>query len=199
MRYAEESMDATRSRAAGLTAEGTQSLSLRLTFVMSAYDTAQRMIRFSDEKASFVFLFFGILLSIFGIRGDRILLMLGGQARPGTYRLLFIALFLIFLLTMVMALLHGLKTIVPHLSSPVAGSDHHGIYWYRDVLALPVDEYLARLQSLSDETVLHEMAHELYAAMAIERAKFDRISRSLRWALVSFVFWIFLIVMSIGA
>ena len=48
--------------------ESAQNLSVRLTFVMSAYTTAQRMIRFSEEKASFVFLFFGIILSIFGIR-----------------------------------------------------------------------------------------------------------------------------------
>jgi hypothetical protein len=43
------------------------------------------------------------------------------------------------------------------------------------------------------------MAHELYAAMAIERAKFERISRCLRWAVVIFVLWILLIVMTIGA
>jgi len=41
------------------------------------------MIRFSDETASFVFLFSGIILSIFGIGGDRILFILGGQVRLG--------------------------------------------------------------------------------------------------------------------
>ena len=192
-------MDATRTRAAGLTAESAQSLSLRLTFVMSAYNTAQRMIRFSDEKASFIFLFFGIILSIFGIRGDRILLMLGSAARPGTFRLLFIALFLIFLFTMVMALFHGLKTIAPRLTTPGADPSHQGMYWYQDVLALPVSEYLTRLESLSDEAIFREMTHELYAVMAIERAKFERISRCLRWSVASFVLWILLIVMSIGA
>ena len=59
------------------------SLPRRLSFVVSAFITAQGMIRFSDETASFVFLFSGIILSIFGIRGDRILLILGGQVRPG--------------------------------------------------------------------------------------------------------------------
>ncbi len=185
--------------AAGLTGETSQDLSLRLTFVMSAYNTAQRMIRFSDEKASFIFLFFGIILSIFGIRGDRILLILGGQARFGAFRVVYIVLFLVFLSTMVIALFHGLKTIAPRLASPTPDPRHLGLYWFQDVLALPVNEYLARLQSLSDQAVLREMAHELYAAMAIERAKFDRINRCLRWAVVSFVLWILLIVMTIGA
>jgi hypothetical protein len=192
-------MDAKETGAAELTGESSQDLSLRLTFVMSAYNTAQRMIRFSDEKASFIFLFFGIILSIFGIRGDRILLILGGQARFGAFRVVYIVLFLIFLSTMVIALFHGLKTIAPRLASPAADPRHLRLYWFQDVLALPVNEYLTRLQSLSDQAVLREMAHELYAAMAIERAKFDRINRCLRWAVVSFVLWILLIVMTIGA
>ncbi len=58
------------------------------------------MIRFSDESASFAFLFFGIPLSIFGIRGDRLLLILGGHARPGGIRTLLVALFRLFLATM---------------------------------------------------------------------------------------------------
>lgn len=192
-------MGAKGPRAAGLTGETSQDLSLQLTFVMSAYNTAQRMIRFSDEKASFIFLFFGIILSIFGIRGDRILLILGGQARLGAFRVAFIVLFLVFLSTMVIALFHGLKTIAPRLASPTADPSHLRLYWFQDVLALPVSEYLARLQSLSDQAVLQEMAHELYAAMTIERAKFDRINRCLRWAVVSFVLWILLIVMTIAA
>ncbi len=185
------------SGAAGLTGESSQDLSLRLTFVMSAYNTAQRMIRFSDEKASFIFLFFGIILSIFGIRGDRILLMLGGEARLGPFRVVFIVVFLAFLFTMVVALFHGLKTIAPRLASSAAEPTHLGLYWFPDVLALPMSEYLARLQSLSGEALLREMAHELYAVMSIERAKFDRINRCLRWAVISFVLWIFLIVMTI--
>lgn len=48
-----------------------ENLPLRLTIVVSAYNIALRMIRFSDDNASLVFLFLGILLSIFGIRGDR--------------------------------------------------------------------------------------------------------------------------------
>jgi len=72
----------TRGKAAG----SPENLPLRLTIVVSAYNIALRMIRFSDDNASLVFLFLGILLSIFGIRGDR------AQ---------FSALFLLFLATMI--------------------------------------------------------------------------------------------------
>lgn len=178
---------------------GPQSLPLRLTFVMSAYNTAQRMIRFSDEKASFVFLFFGIILSIFGVRGDRILLILGGQARPGSFRALFIALFLLFLGTMVVSLLYGLRTIIPHLRAPAASPDHLRLYWFQDVLRLPPSEYLARLQGLSDEGVVREMVQELYVVTAIERAKFDRINHCLRWAVASFILWVIVILMTLGS
>jgi hypothetical protein len=175
----------------------TESLPLRLSFVMSAYNTAQRMIRFSDEKASFVFLFFGIILSIFGIRGDRLLLILGGRVQVGGFRALFILLFLLFLVTMIRSLLYGLQTIAPRLRSSVDNPNHRRLYWCHDVLRYQVEEYLTHLRALSDEAVLQEMAHELYAAMAIERSKFDRIHRCLRWAVASFVAWIALILMTI--
>jgi len=181
----------------GAARRSTESLPLRLSFVMSAYNTAQRMIRFSDEKASFVFLFFGIILSIFGIRGDRILLVLGGRVQAGGFRVLFILLFLLFLATMILSLFYGLQTIAPRLGSPVNNPNHRRLYWCHDVLRYPVEEYLTHLRALSDEAVLQEMVHELYAAMAIERAKFDRINCCLRWAVASFVAWVVLILMTI--
>lgn len=187
------------AKAAELAEKGPQGLSLRLAFVMSAYNTAQRMIRFSDEKASFVFLFFGIILSIFGIRGDRILLILGGHARPGGFRVVFVSVFCLFLATMIVSLLYGLQTIIPRLQSPAANPDHHRLYWFQDVLRLSVSEYLTRLRALSDEGVVREMVQELYAAMAIERAKFDRINRCLRWAVMSFLLWVIVILMSVGS
>jgi hypothetical protein len=156
------------------------------------------MIRFSDEKASFVFLFFGIILSIFGIRGDRILLVLGGQAGSGGFRGLFILLFLLFLATMILSLFHGLQTIAPRLHSPAASPGHQRLYWCHDVLRLSVEEYLGRLRQLNDEAVIREMAHELYAVLAIERTKFDRVNRCLRWAVVSFAIWVALIIMTIS-
>ena len=186
-----------REHADEKTGKKSGSLTLRLSFVMSAYSTAQQMIRFSDEKASFVFLFFGIILSIFGVRGDRILLILGGQAGPTGLRAAFIAVFLIFLGTMITSLFYGLQTITPRLHSPAADPDHHRLYWCHDVLRLPIAEYVARLGSLGDEAVLREMIYELYAAMAIERSKFDRIRRCLRWAVASFVVWVVLIAMTI--
>jgi hypothetical protein len=175
-----------------------QNLPLRLTFVMSAYNTAQRMIRFSDEKASFVFLFFGIILSVFGIRGDRILLILGGQGHPGRFRTFFIILFLVFLTTMVLSLFNGLKTLVPRLQSPTNSPGHRRLYWCHDVLRLSVEEYVTRLRGLTDEAVIQEMVHELYAAVKIEQAKFERVRRCLRWAVASFVAWVALILMTIS-
>jgi len=166
------------------TAEGsTESLLLRLSCVRSAYNTAQRMIRFSDEKASFVFLFFGIILSIFGIRGDRILLILGGRIQAGGFHALFI---LLFLVTIVLSLLYGPQTIAPRLASPVDSPNHRRLYWCHEVLRYSAEEYLTHLRALSDEAMLQEMVHELYAAMIIERNKFDRINRCLRWAVASF-------------
>lgn len=167
---------------------------------MSAYNTAQRMIRFSDEKASFVFLFFGIILSIFGVRGDRILLILGGRANPGGLRVLFVFVFCLFLATMVISLFQGLKTIVPRLGAPpTAHPGHLRLYWFQDVLRLPVTEYLTRLQGLSDEAVVREMVYELYAAITIEQGKFHRINRCLRWAVASFILWVVLILMTVGS
>jgi hypothetical protein len=58
------------------------------------------------------------------------------------------------------------------------------------VVRYPVEEYLTCLGGLSHETVLQEMAHELYAAMAIGRRKSDRIDRCLGWAVASFVAWV---------
>ena len=173
------------------------SLTLRLSFVMSAYTTAQQMIRFSDEKASFVFLFFGIILSIFGVRGDRILLILGGQVGPAGLRAAFVVVFFVFLGTMITSLFYGLQTITPRLHSPPVDPDHQRLYWCHDVLRLPIAQYMARLGSLGDEAVLREMIYELYAATAIERSKFDRIRRCLRWAVASFIVWVVLIAMTI--
>ncbi|MFI5339240.1 MAG: hypothetical protein ACHQ7N_05330 [Candidatus Methylomirabilales bacterium] len=133
----------------GATKGSTESLPLRLSFAMSAYNTAQRMIRFSDEKASFVFLFFGITLSIFsifGIRGDRILVILGGRIQAGGFRALFILLFLLFLATMILSLFYGLQTIAPRLGSPVNNPNHRRLYWCHDVLRYPVEDYLIHLR-----------------------------------------------------
>jgi hypothetical protein len=157
------------------------------------------MIRFSDEKASFVFLFFGIILSIFGVRGDRILLIMGGKAQPGGFRALFVGLFLLFLTTMVISLFYGLRTIVPHLQSPRESPDHLRLYWFQDVLRLSPNEYLTRLRGLSEEGVVREMVQELYVVMAIERLKFDRINGCLRWAVASFILWVIVILMTLNS
>ncbi len=100
---------------------------LHLSFVISASNTAQRRIRVSSEKTRFVFL--AISLSIFGIQGDRILLILADQVRAGGLRLLFNLFFLMFLATMVVSLLYGLKTIAPRLELLAAKAGHRRLSW----------------------------------------------------------------------
>lgn len=91
---------------AGMTGTWRERSLLHLRFVISASNTAQPMTRFSGGKTSFVF--FAISLSIFGIQGDRILLILADQVRAGGFRFLFNLLFLMFLAIMVVSLLDGL-------------------------------------------------------------------------------------------
>ena len=52
--------------------------------------------------------------------------------------------------------------------------------------------------TLSDEVILHEMVHKLYAAMRIERGKFAQVARCLRWAVASFIVWVAPIVMTVA-
>lgn len=61
--------------------------------------------------------------------------------------------------------------------------DHNGVRY-------PVEEYLTHLRAFGDEAVFDEMVHELYAVMAIERSKFDRVIRCRRWAVACFVAWV---------
>ena len=82
---------------AGTTGTWRDRSELHLSFMISASNTAQGMIRVSGEKTSLVF--FAIGLSIFGIRGDRILLIQADQVGAGGFRFLFNLLFLMFLAT----------------------------------------------------------------------------------------------------
>jgi len=90
--------------------------------MISASHTAQGLIRFSGEKTCFLFL--AISMSIFGIRGDRILLMPADQVRAGGFRFLFNLLLLTLLATMVVSLLYGLKTIARRLELSGANVGH---------------------------------------------------------------------------
>jgi hypothetical protein len=61
-----------------------------------------------------------------------------------------------------------------------------------------VADYVTRLRVFRGVAATQEMVHERYAAVAIERSRFDRINRCLRWADVSFVAWVAIIVMIIA-
>ena len=89
-----------------------------------------------------------------------------------------------------------LKIIAPRHTPPVANPGHRRLYWCHDVQRYPVGECLARFRALDEEAVVEEMVHELYAATAIERSKFDRINRCLGWAVASFIARVALFVMT---
>lgn len=74
---------------------GDQNPPLWADFLVAAYNTAQQMIRSSNNRVTFVFLFFGINLSIFGIRGDRILVILRGRGEAWGFLAPFVLLFLL--------------------------------------------------------------------------------------------------------
>ena len=65
------------------------------------------------------------------------------------------------------------------------------------VLRYPVDEYLRHPRAVDEEGAVEEMAHDLWAAMTIERNMFDRINRSPGWGVVGSVAWVILIGMNI--
>jgi len=70
-------------------ARGHRNYRVRANSVHGRYNTSREMVRSSDNWATFVFLIFGISLSIFGIWGDRILVILGGRPEPevsGSFR-----------------------------------------------------------------------------------------------------------------
>ncbi len=174
------------------------SLLLHLGIVGSAYNTPQQMIRFSDEKESFNFLFFVIILSIFGIRGGRNLLILGGPDPAGWLLFLSIVLLQVFLPTMVISMFYGPKSIAPRLQSPATSPWHRRLSWGHDLPQHPEEEYLARPRELEDDAGVEQMLHLLCTGMAKERCRFDRINRCLRWTVVSFVAWAALIMMTIN-
>jgi hypothetical protein len=145
------------------------------------------MVRFSGEKARFVSLGFGII-SIFGMRGDRILRILRGRVRVGGFCALSILPFLLFLETMTRAHFYGLRA-MGQRQGPLWMSRTTRALVADDRLRYPVEEYLTHLRASGDEAVLEEMVHKASAVMGIERGQFGRIIRR-RWAVASSVAWV---------
>ena len=171
-------------------------MNLRLDFLLSAYNTAQSMNRFSDQKASIVFVLHGILLALLGTRLGRLVEAIR-TPNLGLLALLGFLLFLLFLGLMVHSLMYALRTITPTFAESSASPDHRRLYWFQDVQARDVREYVQTLQGLSDEQVLHEMAYELYNAQAITNLKFERIQRATWSAAVGLMVWQVLWVLTI--
>jgi hypothetical protein len=174
-------------------AESQATTETKLRFVISAYDTAQSMIKFSDEKATVVFILYGVLLMLLGTRADLVVKFI----RDPSFSPLAIfvgAGFVVFLATAIYALIYALRTITPTFDPQVETGEHSKIYWCHDVLDKPIDQYFGTLSALSDSQILREMVSELYRAMAIERLKFERVGKAIRTAMISLVVWQVIIV-----
>ncbi len=149
----------------------------KLNFVISSYNTAQNMIRFSDEKATVVFIFYGILLALLGSRADRVIAALKSPGMGGVLTIVTILLFFAFLGFMIYGLVYALRTIMPTFETGIEAPDRSKVYWCHDVLAREPQEYLQLVEGMSDKDVLREMVYELYSVQRIEKMKFDRVGR----------------------
>ncbi len=171
-------------------------MNLRLDFVVSAYDTAQGMIRFSDRKASMVFVFFGILLALLGTRLGMLVerLQLG---RMGVLSVAALALLCVFLGLMGHALTYALRTITPTFVQAEGAPDHQKLYWFQDVQQRDPREYVEALKALSEEQILQEMIYELYSVQGVEKLKFERVQRATWSAAIGLMVWQALMVLTI--
>lgn len=164
-------------------------MNLRLDFVVSAYNTAQSMIRFSDQKASMVFLFYGILLALLGTRMGRLVEVIRAPRELGVLSLAGFVLLCVFLGLMCHSLMYALRTITPTFVEGQPSADHKKLYWFQDVGKRDVRDYLQALQGLSEDQVLQEMVYELYSVQSIEKVKFDRIQRATWSAAAGLMVW----------
>ena len=167
---------------------------LQLTFLISAYNTAQRMIWLSDQKASFILIYYGILLSMLGTRVDRVLTFFRAPDAAFAPRAALVVVGCAFLASLVVSLAYALRTVLPTYLAPVDVRDYRRLYWCHDILAKDVETYFESLRGLDGEALIKEMTRELYAAVTIQRLKFERVGRSLKAALASFVVWILIFV-----
>ena len=99
-----------------------------------------------------------------------------------------------FLASMVVSLAYALRTVLPTYLAPVDVRGYRRLHWCHDILAKDVETYFESLRGLDGEALIKEMTRELYSAVTIERLKFERVGRSLRAALVSFVAWVLVFV-----
>jgi hypothetical protein len=176
------------------TSEGQGPAFLQLTFLISAYNTAQRMIWFSDQKASFIVIYYGILLSMLGTRVERLLAFFRAPEAALAPRVALALVGCAFVASMVYSLSYAIHSVVPTYAAPVDVRDYRRLYWCHDVLAKDVETYFESLRGLDAAALLKEMTRELYAAVGIERLKFDRVTRSLKGAAASFVAWVLVFV-----
>ena len=167
---------------------------LKLSFLISAYNTAQRMIWFSNQKARFIVIYYGILLSMLGVRVERLRHFFGGPGGPIAPRATLVFLGVAFLATMVYALVQTLRTVLPSYVAPMDVRDYRRLYWCHDILTKDVETYFESLRGLDEESLLKEMTCELFSAASIERLKLERVTKAVHGAVASFAVWVLIFV-----
>ena len=103
-----------------------------------------------------------------------------------------------FLGSLFVALSFAVTTTHPRFAprGDAGAADRRRLSWYHDVLARDREESLAAVRGLRDEDVLGEMAHELYDAQAIERAKFADITKATRISGWGLALWLLTLILS---
>ena len=171
-------------------------MNLKLDFVVSADNTAQSMIRFSDQKASMVFVFHGILLALLGTRMGRLVEVIRGR-ELSVLSLGGFILLCVYLGLMCHSLMYALRTITPTFTEGVPSPDHKKLYWFQDVQKQDVRGYVQALQGLSEDQVIQEMVYELYSVQTIEKVKFERVQRATWSAAAGLMVWQIVMVITI--
>jgi pycsar effector protein len=169
-------------------------------FLVSAYGTAQAMIRFADAKAETLFVIYGVLVALITTRVEPAVQRLRSPKGFSPLALVTFLLFCAFIGLMFYALSQAVSTVRPRFRSPASAEAgaRRRLYWCHDVLARECEAYLAAVRGLSDEAALEEMAQELFDAQAIEAAKFARIGRAYRMSAVSLAVWCLTLVLSLA-
>ena len=168
----------------------------KLNFLISSYNTAQTLIRFADEKATVVFIFYGVLLALLGTRADRVIAALRSPGMGGPLNIIALLLGFAFVALMIYSMVFAVRTITPTFETGVQAADRQRVYWCHDVLAREPKDFLAIVEAMGDRDVLREMVYELYSAHRIEKAKFDRVGKATQGAMVGLILWQVMIVLT---
>ena len=153
---------------------------VQLAFVRSACGSAEGTIRLADEKVGYVLLFFGILVATLSLRADSLVRLLFGPLSP-VARFLFVGGLLLFLGAAGASLVYAMRSrmLSPDPLRDVGGSLHH-------------------LAALDTSGLLEGLVQTLHATAGIAFRKLLLLRRCLGWAVVAFVGWTAILIISVA-